>query len=230
MQTSRLALAVLAALTVASLSSNAEARPGTKWYQKVHSAPAFDVAAVPPYPTTEMPGIAAGKRGRGATKASRTGARSHRVAKASQRAPEGGYRPGVVRSGKTGKTARVDPRHAAKFQAYIDDLENNYGARVLFMGGGRAGSCGLANQHACGGGQALDVCQYSWGVVDRRCGLPSPARLARIARDHGLYEGAEWCRPDTGHVQVRFSGACSRNLYSAVDRFKRDRGQLRGEP
>jgi hypothetical protein len=127
---------------------------------------------------------------------------------------------GVVRSGKTGATAFVDPKYAGRFQAYIDDLENNYGARIVFMGGGRGGRCGLANQHACGGGQAVDVCQYSWGVVDRRCGLPSRGVLAKIARNNGLYEGAEWCRPDTGHVQVRFSGSCRGNLYAAVSSFK----------
>lgn len=130
---------------------------------------------------------------------------------------------GVVRSGKTGKTAFVDPAHVAKFQAYINDLENNYGATILFMGGGRRGPCGLANQHACGYGQAMDVCQYSWGVVDRRCNLPAPAVLAKVARANGLFEGAEWCRPDTGHVQVRFSGACNRNLYASVESFKHRR-------
>ncbi|HVQ78837.1 MAG: hypothetical protein WA756_16740 [Pseudolabrys sp.] len=42
---------------------------------------------------------------------------------------------GVVMSRKTGSRARVGVAYAARFQAYIDDLEANYGARVLFMGG-----------------------------------------------------------------------------------------------
>lgn len=129
----------------------------------------------------------------------------------------------VIRSVKTGATANVDSTAATKFQAYIDDLEQNYGAKVLFMGGWRNGKCGLANQHACGGGQALDVCQLRWGVVDSRCNLPGRKTLAAVARSHGLYEGAEWCRPDTGHVQTQFSGACNGNLYSAITKFKEDR-------
>ena len=42
---------------------------------------------------------------------------------------------GVVMSRKTGSRARVGVAYAARFQAYIDHLEANYGARVLFMGG-----------------------------------------------------------------------------------------------
>ena len=42
---------------------------------------------------------------------------------------------GVVISIRTGAKARVGISYAARFQAYIDDLENNYGARVLFMSG-----------------------------------------------------------------------------------------------
>src|SRR5512139_816088 len=42
---------------------------------------------------------------------------------------------GIVMSAKTGARARVGVAYAARFQAYIDDLEKNYGARVLFMGG-----------------------------------------------------------------------------------------------
>ena len=46
---------------------------------------------------------------------------------------------GIVMSAKTGARARVGIAYAARFQAYIDDLEKNYGARVLFMGGIRPG-------------------------------------------------------------------------------------------
>jgi hypothetical protein len=38
---------------------------------------------------------------------------------------------GVVISIKTGTKARVGISYAARFQAYIDDLENNYGARAV---------------------------------------------------------------------------------------------------
>jgi hypothetical protein len=70
-----------------------------------------------------------------------------------------------VISVKTGAKARVGISYAARFQAYIDDLENNYGARVLFMNGLRPGHCSPASEHPCG--KALDVCQRRRGVVDR---------------------------------------------------------------
>ncbi|MGB7773648.1 MAG: hypothetical protein WBL43_17730 [Pseudolabrys sp.] len=65
---------------------------------------------------------------------------------------------GVVMSRKTGSRARVGVAYAARFQAYIDDLEANYGARVLFMGG-------------------IRTCQLRRGVVDRRCNLPGRVTL-----------------------------------------------------
>jgi len=47
----------------------------------------------------------------------------------------GGNKPAsIVVSAKTGARAHVGGAYAARFQAYIDDLEKNYGARVLFMG------------------------------------------------------------------------------------------------
>ncbi len=56
---------------------------------------------------------------------------------------------GVVISRKTNARARVGIAYAARFQAYIDDLENNYGARVLFMGVfGAANARVRANIHA----------------------------------------------------------------------------------
>jgi hypothetical protein len=106
---------------------------------------------------------------------------------------------GVVKS-KTGASARVGVRYAARFQAYIDDLENNYGARVLFMGGIRPGHCSSGSQHPCG--KALDVCQLRRGVVDSRCRLPGPNALAHIAASHDLFEGGRWCNSDYGHAQV----------------------------
>ena len=107
---------------------------------------------------------------------------------------------GLVISRKTGARAHVGVAHAARFQAYIDDLENNHSARVLFMGGIRPGRCSPASEHPCG--KALDVCQLSRGVVDRRCNLPARVALGRIAASHGLFEGGRWCNSDYGHAQI----------------------------
>jgi hypothetical protein len=111
-----------------------------------------------------------------------------------------GNMAGIVTSRKTGARARVGIAHAARFQAYIDDLENNHGARILFMGGIRPGRCSRSGLHPCG--QALDVCQLRRGVVDPRCHLPPRRTLARIASSHGLFEGGRWCNSDYGHVQL----------------------------
>src|SRR6185312_9940595 len=122
-----------------------------------------------------------------------------------------GNAAGVVVSSRTGARARVGVRYAARFQAYIDDLENNHGAHVLFMGGIRPGGCSLSSEHPCG--KALDVCQLRRGVVDRRCKLPARDTLGRIAAAHGLFEGGRWCNSDYGHAQVDVTPACgaSRN-------------------
>ena len=113
---------------------------------------------------------------------------------------------GIVKSGKTGALARVGAVYAARFQAYIDDLETNYGARVLFMGGTRPGRCSRSSEHPCG--KALDVCQHRRGVVDRRCNLPGRDALGRIAASHGLFEGGRWCNSDYGHVQIEVTATC----------------------
>ena len=111
----------------------------------------------------------------------------------------------VVISSKTGARARVGIAYAARFQAYIDDLENNYGARVLFMGGIRPGRCSISSEHPCG--KALDVCQLRRGVVDPRCKLPNRVALGRIAASHGLFEGGRWCDSDYGHAQIGVTAA-----------------------
>ena len=114
---------------------------------------------------------------------------------------------GTIISAKTGARARVGVAYAARFQAYINDLENNYGARVLFMGGIRPGRCSPSSEHPCG--KALDVCQLRRGVVDRRCNLPTRIVLGQIAAAHGLFEGGRWCNSDYGHAQVGITaGAC----------------------
>ena len=87
-----------------------------------------------------------------------------------------------------------------RFQAYIDDLENNHGARVLFMGGIRPGHCSPSSEHPCG--KALDVCQLRRGVVDSRCNLPGrraarrDRRFARSVRRRALVQFRLWSRAD----------------------------------
>lgn len=125
---------------------------------------------------------------------------------------------GIVVSHKTGARARVGVAYAARFQAYINDLEEKYGARVIFMGGIRPGRCSPGHEHPCG--KALDVCQLRRGVVDHRCNLPSRAVIVSVAQAHGLFEGGRWCDSDYGHVQVDVTGSCGRNLYAAIERFK----------
>jgi len=117
-----------------------------------------------------------------------------------------GNAAGFVISSKTGARARVGIRYVAQFQAYIDDLENNHGARVLFMGGIRPGGCSPSSEHPCG--KALDVCQLRRGVVDSRCKLPKRATLGQIAARHGLFEGGRWCNSDYGHAQVGVTRSC----------------------
>jgi hypothetical protein len=116
---------------------------------------------------------------------------------------------GVVVSHKTGARARVGIKYAARFQAYIDDLETNHGARVLFMGGIRPGRCSSSSEHPCG--KALDVCQRGRGVVDPRCHLPGRTALGQIAASHGLFEGGRWCNSDYGHAQIDVTAAACGN-------------------
>ncbi len=112
---------------------------------------------------------------------------------------------GVIISLKTGAHARVDISYVERFQSYIDDLEANYGARVLFMTGIRPGRCSSSSEHPCG--KALDVCQLRRGVVDRRCNLPGRVNLGQIAASHGLFEGGRWCNSDYGHAQIGVTAA-----------------------
>jgi hypothetical protein len=115
-------------------------------------------------------------------------------------APSANGNAGIIISSKTGARTRVGVAYAARFQAYVDDLEKNYGARILFMAGLRPGRCSIFGEHPCG--KALDVCQLRRGVVDPRCNLPARVALARIAASHGLFEGGRWCDSDYGHAQV----------------------------
>ena len=133
---------------------------------------------------------------------------------------------GIVMSAKTGARARVGIAYAARFQAYIDDLEKNYGARVLFMGGIRPGRCLPESEHPCG--KALDVCQMKRGVVDPRCNLPGRVALGQIAAAHGLFEGGRWCHSDYGHAQIDLTApACGDPPIYIVRELKpRDRGAV----
>lgn len=176
----------------------------------VKAAPLVDVAAIPAYapsdgPEAARPALRAAGR---AAKGLRTARHGRGGGKASLRASPGESGTGIVRSVKTGATARVAPRYAPRFQAYVDDLEA-HGAAVRFMGGYRGGPCAPPrHKHPCG--MALDVCQLARGVVDGRCGLPPPATVSVIARRHGLTEGAIWCSTDYGHVEAGASaGGCA---------------------
>jgi hypothetical protein len=138
---------------------------------------------------------------------------------ASQRPPNG--ESGVVRSGKTGATARVSPRFQPIAQAVVDDLEAR-GATIRFMGGYRKGPCWPGGLHPCG--LAIDLCQTARGIVDRRCNLPSRAVEASVAAAHGALSGGIWCHQDRGHIQLgQTAGACGGNLYAAVREYQAKR-------
>src|SRR5262245_7744916 len=120
---------------------------------------------------------------------------------------------------KTGAKATVGCAHVAKFQAYIDDLENNHGAKLYFLGGTRRGRCWSGSMHPCG--KALDTCQLKRGVVHSKCRLPDRSSLAVIASRHGLFEGGQWCHSDYGHAQVGVSAeACNSRTVSAKKKLK----------
>ncbi|HET7804282.1 MAG TPA: hypothetical protein VFL53_08570 [Pseudolabrys sp.] len=146
------------------------------------------------------------------------------AARQSRKPDANGNAAGFVISSRTGARARVGIRYAARFQAYIDDLENNHGARVLFMGGIRPGSCSRSSEHPCG--KALDVCQLRRGVVDSRCKLPGRAALGRIAASHGLFEGGRWCNSDYGHAQVDVTRACGESRNRIARKNPVEQGQL----
>lgn len=215
MHRSRIILGTLMAATLALTAAPAAARPTSAKMVLVQ----IDIAAIPAYPSADQarhqhqPRAAA----RRALDANGTAARRQRASQASPEPRHGQIGSGIVRSGKTGATARVAPQYAGKFQAYIDDLESQ-GATVRFMGGYRKGPCWAGGLHPCG--RALDVCQTARGIVDRRCGLPSRRAMISTATRHGLTEGGIWCHSDRGHVQVGMTaGPCGKNLYAAVGEF-----------
>ena len=81
---------------------------------------------------------------------------------------------GIVISHKTGARARVGVAYAARFQAYIDDLENNHGARVLFMNGIRPGRCSPASEHPCGKAWTCASVGAAWSIRAAICRRGSP--------------------------------------------------------
>lgn len=202
--------AIIAAVLLIAISP-AQAKPKHTRHQATAAQPrAFvDVAAIPAYGTAEV--------------APTVSRRAHPMGRkhiAPSRGPFIASGGGIVRSAKTGATARVSPKYAALFQAYINDLESQ-GAVVYYMGGYRRGPCANYSLHPCG--MALDVCQDRRDKVSglRNCHLPSRSQLARTAASHGLFEGGQWCHGDMGHVQVgTTASACGRNLYAAVGEFQ----------
>ena len=101
-------------------------------------------------------------------------------------------------SGKTGAGARAGIAYAARFQAYIDDLETNHGARVLFMGGIVRLMFDFREHPR---GKASDVCQLRHGAVDQRaicpavrCSARSPLQTVGSKRTR--------CNSDDGHAQI----------------------------
>lgn len=201
----RILLIAITLTTITAAAADARA-PNTS----LHFAPPIDAAAIPAYPSASM----MVSRGAVRHRQSHPSAGNRRTPPAPRQAETG---TGIVRSAKTGATARVAPAHRAAFQAYVDDLEAA-GAVVRFMGGYRKGPCWSGGLHPCG--KALDVCQMARGRVDSRCHLPGRVAMIAIAARHGLTEGGIWCHQDRGHAQVGMtSGPCGRNLYAAVGEF-----------
>ena len=235
MRRSRITLSIAALLgAVFFVSTAAEARRHSA-PQRISYGPAVDVAAIPAYPfEAERTPRASRRTGNGASGVARTvrlspddrkPARNPSLAdpmgdagRTPDRAPEAGTVAGVVRSHKTGATARVSPSFAPVAQAVVDALEAR-GAVIRFMGGYRRGPCANYSLHPCG--YAIDLCQTRRGVVDPRCNMPSRAAENEIARAHGAYSGGEWCNQDRGHIQkLATASKCGSNLYAAVGKFK----------
>ena len=219
MRTSRVTLAALAVATIA-LTTPAEARrhPAP---QRTTYAPTFDAAMFPAYPaerqarTRHTRSRVARYRAKPlwAAHHSRENRGTHRrpSLQAHGLAEPGDAGSGIVRSHRTGAIAHVGARFAHLFQAYVDDLEQNYGAIVKFMGGWRQGRCSSSSQHPCN--KALDVCQTGRDRVDGRCLLPGRSTLIAVAAKHGLQEGGQWCHGDMGHTQVDpSSGPCGSQM------------------
>jgi hypothetical protein len=100
-----------------------------------------------------------------------------------RRSDANGNAAGFVISSKTGARARVGIRYAARFQAYIDDLENNHGARVVDSRcklPGRAALAQIAASHGLfeGGRWCNSDYGHAQVSVTRSCG-ESRSHIAR---------------------------------------------------
>jgi len=96
----------------------------------------------------------------------------------------------------SGAIACVASHTAAKFQAFVTELEST-GYRIDFMGGWRAhGSCHGCNMHQRG--LAIDINQTGRNRVTHRF----PAGVTAMAERHGLLHGAVWNNADAGHFEL----------------------------
>lgn len=95
-----------------------------------------------------------------------------------------------------GHTAQVSAAHAFQFQSFINDLEGR-GYAIKSLGGVRKhGSCKGCDKHPKG--EAIDINQTARNRVTARF----PRDVTTLAAAHGLFHGALWCHPDTGHFEV----------------------------
>lgn len=205
-------LAALAAFCILSCVT-AEASP-----RRAAAAPRVDPCGIGRDGASLCPGMATVGAGQRAASRARKRSDSHGKAAYLEITHARASGPGIVRSHKTGATARVSPRFAPIAQAVVDAMEAA-GATIKFMGGYRPGPCSPASLHPCG--LAIDLCQLARGVVDRRCNMPSRSAENAIARANGAFSGGEWCNQDRGHIQMlNTAGRCGQTLYSAVGKFK----------
>lgn len=103
---------------------------------------------------------------------------------------------GLSRIGACGAHAYVSSSYAGRFQGFVNELCRS-GYPIKSMGGWRSrGSCRGCNMHPRG--LALDVNQFARNYVRPRMG----GNVSAMARRHGLYPGAYFSSPDTGHFEV----------------------------
>lgn len=95
-----------------------------------------------------------------------------------------------------GAHAYVSSHYASRFQGFVTELCKS-GYRIREMGGWRSwGSCWGCNMHPRA--LALDVNQLARNLTRPRM----PKSVSAMAVRHGLYPGAYFSSPDTGHFEV----------------------------
>ena len=100
---------------------------------------------------------------------------------------------------RSGASASVNSAYAPQFRCLISKLEAS-GYRIQFMGGYRHTKIAGTNRwskHASGA--AIDINQTARNRVTR----PFPHGTSSMAASCGLFHGALWRNPDTGHFEVR---------------------------